>query len=680
MADDSGAEASAAELQRLYEEQRELRLRLAQPAGQSEIDGLRRQWEDNQARLKHVWAANNSHHPDAPVEPAEMRLPADQPGRQEAGAAAATSPVLAESDGEVDDLLNTLVHNPSRAAPASRATGDRKRSWRGSLPAAAVGAVGMAVLLGLGSLVWQRVSSDGTSDSATTTEAVDVEHEADEIRLILGSAGLNDVTVEVRDRTIYLVGTVPRQDQLDGLLRAAATYEDEGVVVDTTQLVLAGPATGGDPSGTTIPDAGAATLQRELNRLLDATPLVFTSGQSEITELQKRILGNVASLLLAYPGLTVNVIGYTDESGSDETNTPLSLVRAQAVRSYLISQGVADATLVAEGRGEATASGAEQLAGLERRVELEVVAAPTPAAPSGALRIGLVAPSARNDVAFTQSMVDALNVIAAERGNVEISIVDNTFVAEDVAAEIRRFATEGYDLVIAHGSQFGPELLALAGEFSDVVFAWGTAAAESVTTPNVYAYDVAAEEGGYVLGALAASLTASDTIGVIGPIEVGDAQQYIEGFAQGAQDQKQGLDVRISFTGSFGDVALAAETARAHVTAGADVMTGTAQQVAGAITVAQEANVAWIGNQADQAPLAPTQVIASQVYHWEVILRPIITDIDTGTRAGRLLTADLANSGISIQLNPGRPLTPEATQLVNDLVAGIRDGTGPGPD
>ena len=43
----------------------------------------------------------------------------------------------------------------------------------------------------------------------------------------------------------------------------------------------------------------------------------------------------------------------------------------------------------------------------------------------------MVAPSDREDLAFSQSMADAIQAIATERGNVEVTIVANTFVQDE---------------------------------------------------------------------------------------------------------------------------------------------------------------------------------------------------------------------------------------------------------
>jgi basic membrane protein A and related proteins len=290
-----------------------------------------------------------------------------------------------------------------------------------------------------------------------------------------------------------------------------------------------------------------------------------------------------------------------------------------------------------------------------------------------ALTVAIVAPSAPNDLAFTQSIVDAVDRLK-DQENLEVAVSDSLFVVDDAAAAIRDYAADGYDLVIAHGSQFGASVQEIAPDFPDVSFAWGTAG-DTFGQPNVFAYQAASDQGGYVEGVMAASLTKSKKIGVIGPIEVGDAKLYVDGFKAGAEATDPSVDVRVNYTGSFSDVALASEAANSFVSAGADVMTGTAQMVVGAVGVAKEKNVPWFGTQSNQTSLAPTIVVASQVYHWEVVLSQIIDSIRDGTLGGRAFTIDLANNGEVIEYNDGYTLPADVKAKAEEAIQGIKDGS-----
>jgi basic membrane protein A len=289
------------------------------------------------------------------------------------------------------------------------------------------------------------------------------------------------------------------------------------------------------------------------------------------------------------------------------------------------------------------------------------------------LKIAIVAPSASNDLAFTQSIVDGINAVKKER-DLEVAVTDGTFVVEDAAAAIRDYAKKGYDLVIAHGSQYGGSLKEIAPDFPKTAFAWGTAA-DTFGLPNVSAYEAASNEGGYVMGVMAAMLSKKGSIGIVGPIEVGDAKLYVDGFIAGAKAQNPKVKTNVNYIGSFSDVALAAEAARAHMAAGSDVLTGTAQMVVGAIGAARSKRAAWFGTQANQTELAPEIVVASQVYKWEVILRQIIADYEKGALGGKEYVINLANGGIVIEFNQSFTLPDAAKQAGMKAIEGIKSGS-----
>ena len=295
---------------------------------------------------------------------------------------------------------------------------------------------------------------------------------------------------------------------------------------------------------------------------------------------------------------------------------------------------------------------------------------------AGKFRVAVVMPSAKNDLAFSQSMFDALTRVQQEMGPDKFEFVysENMFVVDDAAAAIRDYASQGYNLVIGHGSQYGSSIQEIAPDFPKTSFAWGTTV-DTFGLPNVFAYEAASQEGGYVNGVLAATLSKSKVIGVVGPIETGDAKLYVDGFKAGALATKPDVQVNVNYIGSFSDVALASEDATTHIAAGADVMTGSAQMVVGAIGKAEESKVAWFGTQSNQTSLAPSIVVASQVYHWEGIVKEMIALIQKGTLGGKTFTANLENGGEVIEFNPGFTLPAEAKTLADTTIDGIKKGS-----
>ena len=293
------------------------------------------------------------------------------------------------------------------------------------------------------------------------------------------------------------------------------------------------------------------------------------------------------------------------------------------------------------------------------------------------LRIAVVSPSAINDFAFTQSIYDAMIALQGEYGEDAIEFVysENMFVVDDAAAAIRDYAASGFDMVIAHGSQYGSSLQEIAPDFPDISFAWGTTV-DTFGIPNVYAYEAASNEGGFVNGVMAAMMTESKVIGVVGPIETGDAKLYVDGFVAGVLATDPTIDVRVTYIGSFSDVALAAEAAETHIAAGADVMTGTAQMVVGAIGKIQEAGGYWFGTQSDQASFAPDTVVASQVYHWEVILKEIVELRAQGVLGGQSFVADLENAGQVMAFNPNIDIPADVLAAAEATIGSFVAGAG----
>ena len=288
------------------------------------------------------------------------------------------------------------------------------------------------------------------------------------------------------------------------------------------------------------------------------------------------------------------------------------------------------------------------------------------------LKVALIEPSLRNDLAFSQSMFAAVQSLAGPM-NLQIAVTDNAFNVTDAANAMHQYAAQGYNLVIAHGSQYGGTIQQLAPQFPHTSFAWGTAGV-TFGQPNVFAYQANAQEGGYVEGYEAALLSKSHVLGVIGPIDVGDAHLYIVGFKAGALAADKKATVHVSFTGSFSDTTLMSTAAKSYVAEGVDVLTGTSQSVVGAIGVAKDKNVAWFGTQWDQSSLASSQVVASQVYDWTGPLKQMITAVRGGVLGGATYTITLGNDGEKITYNPSYSLPASVKAGGDDVVAKIVNG------
>ncbi len=297
----------------------------------------------------------------------------------------------------------------------------------------------------------------------------------------------------------------------------------------------------------------------------------------------------------------------------------------------------------------------------------------TPSSGAG-LKVAVILPSAANDLSFSQSMFDALNRMKASGQISKLAVSENMFVVDDAAAAIRSYAKDGFDIVIAHGSQYGGSLQQIAPDFPKVAFAWGTAA-DTFGLPNITGYTAASDEGGYVMGVMGAMIAKGQSMGVIGPIEVGDAKLYNDGFAAGAKAQDPAVKVGVNYTESFSDTALAAEAATSFVNGGAKVLTGSSQMTVGAVGVAKNSGVAWFGTNSNQTQLAPDVVVASQVYKWDVVLKELFDQVNSGAYGGKSYQINLANGGEVIEFNDAYKLPADIKAAGDKAIAGLKDGS-----
>jgi outer membrane protein OmpA-like peptidoglycan-associated protein len=129
-----------------------------------------------------------------------------------------------------------------------------------------------------------------------------------------------------------------------------------------------------------------AQLLRQLNEVLQTTDtprglvvnmadVLFETNKYALSQEAQLKLAKLAGIIQAHPGLNLAIEGYTDTTGTPDYNLKLSQQRADAVREFLVSQGLSADTITAKGLGQAdpvadngTAAGRK----LNRRVEIIV--------------------------------------------------------------------------------------------------------------------------------------------------------------------------------------------------------------------------------------------------------------------------------------------------------------------
>jgi peptidoglycan-binding protein ArfA len=162
------------------------------------------------------------------------------------------------------------------------------------------------------------------------------------------SASIPDFSLTVNGDTITLTGTAASQDQKNTVEQDAThTWSNLNVV---GKLVVNAPVLPPIPPPPPPAPVSCVDLQSAINAVTGG-PINFGNDGFSMTPADVQILTQVADKLKACPNAHATLNGYTDNSGAEGINIPLSSQRAQTVADFLVAHGVVAAQLVVQGLG-----------------------------------------------------------------------------------------------------------------------------------------------------------------------------------------------------------------------------------------------------------------------------------------------------------------------------------------
>lgn len=297
----------------------------------------------------------------------------------------------------------------------------------------------------------------------------------------------------------------------------------------------------------------------------------------------------------------------------------------------------------------------------------------------GQYKVALIIENTIDDRGWCQSMHDGiLGAMEALPGKIhyEYSERMTTVDAESIA---RQYIADGFDLIIAHGSQYRNMVSDLAAEFPDVSFAFGTSS--DIIADNVFTYMPESEETGYLSGLIAGLLTKTDNIGLVGPVDSGDAARYNRGFILGVEAVNPDAAVNVAYTGSFSDYVRSAELATTQILAGADVLTGSSQQAIGAMRACAEYDdVLWVGQDIAQfeTPEGQAKCVAASAYNYTAVVVGLIESLDEGVTGGVCIPMNFNNGGFIFEYNSALSdvVTDEIRAAVDEAISQFTASAG----
>lgn len=181
---------------------------------------------------------------------------------------------------------------------------------------------------------------------------------------------------------------------------------------------------------------------------------------------------------------------------------------------------------------------------------------------------------------------------------------------------IRGYANNGYELIEMHGAEFQDEVMKIAPDFPNT---WFTIDAGSKgNDKNVASMNVYWEQHGFLGGVIMALVTKSKKIGYVAGMELEVMKDHAEGIKQGAAWVDPSIEVLVTFSGDFQDLAKNKQAALAQAAAGADVWTHALDQGwKGVAEAVREKQGKIVGFWTDQFEFAPDIMVTSVDQGWD---------------------------------------------------------------
>ncbi len=296
-------------------------------------------------------------------------------------------------------------------------------------------------------------------------------------------------------------------------------------------------------------------------------------------------------------------------------------------------------------------------------------ASATEASPAGhqVKKVALILPGRIDDLAWNTAAYNGLKAIESEL-NVETTYVETVDPA-DVERVLRDFASQGYDLIVAHSYDYGDAVVRVAQDFPNTYFVHGTATGNG---PNYANYDIPSHEGGYLVGMLAGSLTKSNVIGIVNSFDIPSMVMVSEAFKLGVKAVNPDAKVIETFVGAWNDAPKGSEAAGAQIDAGADFIMAMGDHTGlGGIEMAEQRGVMAAGLYADQSAAAPDTVVTCIENRFEVIMESAIKDIAAGTFANKAYLPTMPDGAVS--LSPYHSFESKIPQDVKDKIAATEE-------
>jgi basic membrane lipoprotein Med (substrate-binding protein (PBP1-ABC) superfamily) len=268
---------------------------------------------------------------------------------------------------------------------------------------------------------------------------------------------------------------------------------------------------------------------------------------------------------------------------------------------------------------------------------------------SAKLKVALLTPGPISDQSWNGGAYEGLMRIRDSLG-AQVSHVQTKTPAE-FEENFRQYGAAGYTLVIGHGSEFQDAAKRVAPDFPKTIYITTSGA---TTGPNLAGISFAFAEPSYLAGILAASMTKSKKLGVIGGQEIPPVVESFTAFERGARSVDPAVTVTTSYIGNWDDVSAGKEQAIAQLSRGIDVIFQNADAAGlGIFQAVRERPGSWvIGSNSNQNAIAPDVTLGSVVIDLPHAFLTIARSIRAGTFKPGIVEMGPESRVVTLVLNP----------------------------
>ena len=289
------------------------------------------------------------------------------------------------------------------------------------------------------------------------------------------------------------------------------------------------------------------------------------------------------------------------------------------------------------------------------------------------LTVAVLLAGPANDNGWNATAYNALTNLCNKYGLEDLAYSESV-AASDMEEFLRGYAQDGYDMIVAHGSQFVDAVHAVAPDFPDSKFVVSFAGEDTPQEPNVAG--VGPVNSGFLAGAVAAAASESGKIVMLGGEDTPSIAELVDMFEPGAKYIDPDITVETAYIGTTTDADKAKEVALGYANQGFDVLCASANNAGlGVIQAAEEAGVYAIGYNADQYDQAPDAVIVSVLRDFETMFDNIFQEIAGGTFEPKVYAYGLKDGGTKFSDWHGwDEKLPETKKAMDDLFAALESG------